>query len=173
MCLVDTELILPNGNIQKKIMIACGTTITNNLTIFTFNKVVKKIQENILEFLLINHPLDCPICDQGGECDLQDQAIIYGNDRNRFIEKKRSVNDKNFGIFIKSIMTRCIHCTRCVRFYNEIIGINKIGLLGRGMNNEIGTYNNSILNSEVSGNIIDLCPVGALTSKPFSFTGRS
>ena len=173
MCLVDTELLLPNGYKQKKIMIACGTAIINNLTIFTFNKVVKKIQENILEFLLINHPLDCPICDQGGECDLQDQVIIYGNDRNRFTEKKRTVSDKNFGVFIKSIMTRCIHCTRCIRFYNEIIGFNKLGLLGRGINNEISTYNNTILNSEISGNIIDLCPVGALTSKPFSFTGRS
>jgi len=126
-----------------------------------------------LEFLLINHPLDCPICDQGGECDLQDQVLIYGNDRHRFTEKKRTVNDKNFGVFIKAIMTRCIHCTRCIRFFDEIVGSHQLGLLGRGMYTEVGTYTNKFLESEITGNIIDLCPVGALTSKPFSFSGRS
>ena len=169
MCLVEIEFT----DYNKKMVIACGTTLVNNWRISTYNLIIKKVRENILEFLLINHPLDCPICDQGGECDLQDQVLIYGNDRHRFTEKKRTVNDKNFGVFIKAIMTRCIHCTRCIRFFDEIVGSHQLGLLGRGMYTEVGTYTNKFLESEITGNIIDLCPVGALTSKPFSFSGRS
>jgi len=167
MCLVEVE------NVNNKPVIACSTYLTANMKIYTKSNIVNKIRENILELLLINHPLDCPICDQGGECDLQDQAMIYGNDRSRFLEKKRSSLDKNLGIFVKSIMTRCIHCTRCIRFCNELIGETQIGIFGRGVYSEIGTYNENKLNSEIIGNIIDLCPVGALTSKPFSFSARS
>ena len=126
-----------------------------------------------MEFLLANHPLDCPICDEGGECDLQDQVMLFGGDRGRFNEVKRSVEDKDFGPFIKGTMTRCIHCTRCVRFSKEVAGCMNMGTSGRGNEMEIGTYVNGILDSEVSGNVIDLCPVGALTSKPYAFTARS
>ena len=123
-------------------------------------------------FLLINHPLDCPICDQGGECDLQDQALFYGFDRGRYFENKRAVQDKNFGPLIKTIMTRCIHCTRCIRFIQDIAGIPELGATGRGENMEVTTYVEKALSSELSGNIIDLCPVGALTSKPYAFVAR-
>jgi len=167
MCLVEVE------SATNKPVIACSTYLTADMKIYTRSNLVNKIRENILELLLINHPLDCPICDQGGECDLQDQAMIYGNDRSRFLEKKRSSFDKNLGIFVKSIMTRCIHCTRCIRFCNELVGETQIGIFGRGIYSEIGTYNENKLNSEIIGNIIDLCPVGALTSKPFSFSARS
>jgi NADH-quinone oxidoreductase subunit G len=125
-----------------------------------------------MEFLLINHPLDCPICDQGGECDLQDQAMAYGMDHGRYREMKRAVKDKNFGPLVKTIMTRCIHCTRCVRFATEVAGVEELGALGRGEHLEIGTYVEKALHSELSGNIIDLCPVGALTSKPYAFVAR-
>ncbi len=122
-----------------------------------------------MEFLLANHPLDCPICDQGGECDLQDQAMVFGSDRGRFYESKRAVEDKDFGPFIKTVMTRCIHCTRCVRFATEIAGVPTLGVTGRGNSMEIGTYIGEIVNSEFSGNVIDLCPVGALSTKDYVF----
>ncbi|MCC7250856.1 NADH-quinone oxidoreductase subunit NuoG, partial [Hyphomicrobium sp.] len=139
----------------------------------TQSAVVKKAREGVMEFLLINHPLDCPICDQGGECDLQDQAMAYGFDRGRFRENKRAVKDKELGPLVKTTMTRCIHCTRCIRFATEIAGVEELGATGRGENMEVGTYVEKALTSELSGNIIDLCPVGALTSKPYAFTARS
>jgi len=133
--------------------------------------MVKKAREGVMEFLLANHPLDCPICDQGGECDLQDQALIFGSDRGRFYEFKRSVEDKDFGPFIKTVMTRCIHCTRCVRFAQEVAGIETLGVTGRGNTMEIGTYVERLLDSNLSGNVIDLCPVGAITGKQYNFNG--
>jgi len=135
--------------------------------------MVKKAREGVMEFLLANHPLDCPICDQGGECDLQDQAMLFGSDRSRYYEVKRAVEDKNLGPLVKTVMTRCIHCTRCVRFSQEVAGVNMLGTVGRGNAMEIGTYVGAALNSEMSGNVVDLCPVGALTSKPNAFTTRS
>jgi NADH-quinone oxidoreductase subunit G len=143
------------------------------MVIHTNTPKVRKAREGVMEFLLINHPLDCPICDQGGECDLQDQAIGYGRDRNRFLENKRSVKDKDIGPLVLTIMTRCIHCTRCIRFATEIAGVEELGATGRGEHMEVGTYVEKALTSELSGNIIDLCPVGALTSKPYAFTARS
>ena len=140
--------------------------------IMTVTQPVKKAREGVMEFLLINHPLDCPICDQGGECDLQDQAMTYGGDSSRYDENKRAVEDKNIGPLIKTEMTRCIHCTRCVRFMTEIAGVEELGLIGRGEDAEITTYLERGITSELSGNVIDLCPVGALTSKPFAFTAR-
>jgi NADH-quinone oxidoreductase subunit G len=134
--------------------------------------MVKKAREGVMEFLLINHPLDCPICDQGGECDLQDQAMAYGIDRNRFAENKRAVADKDFGPLVKTEMTRCIQCTRCVRFTTEVAGVSEMGATGRGEDMEITTYLDAIISSELQGNIIDLCPVGALTSKPYEFKAR-
>lgn len=122
-----------------------------------------------MEFLLANHPLDCPICDQGGECDLQDQALLFGNDRGRFYETRRAVEDKDIGPLIKTVMTRCIHCTRCIRFAKEVAGVPVLGTTGRGGTTEVGTYINKLFGSEVSGNVIDLCPVGALTSKRYTF----
>ena len=126
----------------------------------------------VFEFLLLILPLDCPICDQGGECDLQDQTMVFGADRSRFFEFKRGVVDKNCGPLIKTIMTRCIHCTRCVRFASEVAGFDALGVTGRGQSMEIGFYVDRLLRSELSGNLIDLCPVGALTSKPFAFSAR-
>jgi len=140
--------------------------------IFTTTPMVKKAREGVMEFLLINHPLDCPICDQGGECDLQDQAMAYGVDSSRFHENKRAVEDKYIGPLVKTIMTRCIHCTRCVRFTTEVAGISELGLIGRGEDAEITTYLESAMTSELQGNVIDLCPVGALTSKPYAFQAR-
>ena len=134
--------------------------------------LVKRAREGVLEFLLLNHPLDCPICDQGGECDLQDQSLIFGSDFGRFYDYKRATSDKYCGPLVKTIMTRCIHCTRCVRFATEIAGISSLGITGRGSNIEIGFYIDNLLKTELSGNIIDLCPVGALTSKPYAFTAR-
>ncbi|MBB5751237.1 NADH-quinone oxidoreductase subunit NuoG [Prosthecomicrobium pneumaticum] len=139
---------------------------------FTKSPMVKKAREGVMEFLLINHPLDCPICDQGGECDLQDQAMAYGVDKNRFAENKRAVEDKYIGPLVKTVMTRCIHCTRCVRFTTEVAGISELGLIGRGEDAEITTYLERALSSELQGNVIDLCPVGALTSKPYAFQAR-
>ena len=138
----------------------------------TNSETVKKAREGVMEFLLINHPLDCPICDQGGECDLQDQAMGYGRDTSRFEENKRAVDDKNMGPLVNTIMTRCIQCTRCVRFITEVAGVQEIGLVNRGENAEITTYLEESLTSEMSGNVIDLCPVGALTSKPYAFNAR-
>src|SRR6185312_2497660 len=139
---------------------------------FTNTPMVKKAREGVMEFLLINHPLDCPICDQGGECDLQDQAMAYGVDKNRFAENKRAVEDKYIGPLVKTSMNRCIHCTRCVRFTTEVAGIAEMGLLGRGEDAEITSYLEQALTSELSANVIDLCPVGALTSKPYAFHAR-
>lgn len=140
--------------------------------IFTNTPMVKKAREGVMEFLLINHPLDCPICDQGGECDLQDQAMAFGMDASRYQENKRAVEDKYIGPLVKTIMTRCIHCTRCVRFTTEVAGISELGLLGRGEDAEITTYLEKAMTSELQGNVIDLCPVGALTSKPYAFQAR-
>ncbi len=140
--------------------------------IFTKTPMVKKAREGVMEFLLINHPLDCPICDQGGECDLQDQAMAYGIDKNRFAENKRAVEDKYIGPLVKTIMTRCIHCTRCVRFSTEVGGVEDLGLAGRGEDAEITTYLENAMTSELQGNVIDLCPVGALTSRPYAFQAR-
>jgi NADH-quinone oxidoreductase subunit G len=139
---------------------------------FTNTPMVKKAREGVMEFLLINHPLDCPICDQGGECDLQDQAMAFGGDSARFVENKRAVEDKYIGPLVKTIMNRCIHCTRCVRFTTEVAGITELGLLGRGEDAEITTYLEQAMTSELQGNVIDLCPVGALTSKPYAFQAR-
>ena len=140
--------------------------------IFTNTPMVKKAREGVMEFLLINHPLDCPICDQGGECDLQDQAVAFGIEKSRYTETKRAVEDKYIGPLVKTIMTRCIHCTRCVRFTTEVAGVSELGLLGRGEDAEITTYLEKAMTSELQGNVIDLCPVGALTSKPYAFTAR-
>ena len=162
MCLVEIE--------KSKPQVMCNPVMPG-MKVFT-NTLVKKAREGVLEFLLLNHPLDCPICDQGGECDLQDQAMIYGSDRSRFMERKRGVEDKNLGPLIKTIMTRCIHCTRCVRFATEVAGVEVLGTTARGIDTEIGTYVEKMFKSELSGNVIDLCPVGALTSKPYAFTAR-
>ena len=134
--------------------------------------MVKKAREGVMEFLLINHPLDCPICDQGGECDLQDQAMAYGVDTSRYHENKRAVEDKYIGALVKTIMTRCIHCTRCVRFSTEVAGVPELGAIGRGEDMEITTYLEQAMTSELQGNVVDLCPVGALTSKPYAFAAR-
>nr|YP_010507912.1 NADH dehydrogenase subunit 11 [Phytophthora citricola]UXG56235.1 NADH dehydrogenase subunit 11 [Phytophthora citricola] len=166
MCLVEIE------NSPKPVA-SCAMPLMPNMRIFTDTPLVQKARESVLEFLLINHPLDCPICDQASECDLQDQTMIFGSDRSRFFFKKRGVEDKYCGPFIKTIMTRCIHCTRCVRFANEICGIDNLGTTGRGNKTEINFYYPKIFNSEFSGNLVDLCPVGALTSKPYSFKARS
>lgn len=143
------------------------------MNIKTDTPLVKKAREGVMEFLLINHPLDCPICDQGGECDLQDQSMVFGSDRSRFTEVKRAVSDKNLGPLVKTVMTRCIHCTRCIRFAKEIAGTDDLGITGRGRDAEVGTYVEKLMTSELSGNVIDLCPVGALTSKPAAFTYRN
>ena len=166
MCLVEVVK-------SPKPVASCAMQVTSGMTIKTNTALVKKAREGVLEFLLINHPLDCPICDQGGECDLQDQVMIFGGDKGRFYEYKRSVENKNCGVFIKTLMTRCIHCTRCIRFLTDIAGVTNFGLLGRGSKVEVGTYLNKYINTEIIGNIVDLCPVGALTSKPYSFTARS
>ncbi|WP_276118579.1 NADH-quinone oxidoreductase subunit NuoG [Pararhizobium qamdonense] len=140
--------------------------------VFTTTPMVKKAREGVMEFLLINHPLDCPICDQGGECDLQDQAMAFGVDSTRYNENKRAVEDKYIGPLVKTVMNRCIHCTRCVRFTTEVAGIAELGLIGRGEDAEITTYLEQAMTSELQGNVVDLCPVGALTSKPYAFNAR-
>lgn len=165
MCLVETDK-------SPKPIASCATPIINDLEIVTHSPLILKARENILELLLINHPLDCPICDQGGECDLQDQYHLFGNAKSRFKKFKRSVTDKNFNIVIKTIMTRCIHCTRCIRFGLEICGSQYLGTTNRGTNMEIGNYINKLFFSEISGNLIDLCPVGALTTGISSFKAR-
>lgn len=166
MCLVEVQKSL-------KPVASCALPVAPGMVVFTESSLVRRAREGVLEFLLVNHPLDCPICDQGGECDLQDQTIVFGSDRGRFYDYKRAVFDKDLGPLIKTVMTRCIHCTRCVRFAREIGGSFDLGVVGRGMFMEIGTYIESVLESELSGNIIDLCPVGALTSKPSAFKARS
>jgi NADH-quinone oxidoreductase subunit G len=140
--------------------------------ISTRSPMVRKAREGVMEFLLINHPLDCPICDQGGECDLQDQAMAYGVDASRYQENKRAVEDKYLGALVKTVMTRCIHCTRCIRFATEVAGVPELGAIGRGEDMEITTYLESAMTSELQGNVVDLCPVGALTSKPYAFAAR-
>jgi NADH-quinone oxidoreductase subunit G len=140
--------------------------------VLTKTPMVRKAREGVMEFLLINHPLDCPICDQGGECDLQDQAMAYGVDSSRFKENKRAVEDKYVGVLVKTIMNRCIHCTRCVRFMTEVAGVPELGAIGRGEDTEITTYLEQAMTSELQGNVVDLCPVGALTSKPYAFAAR-
>ena len=165
MCLVEVDKM-------PKLQASCAVPVLPNMVIKTNTLAVRKAREGVLEFLLINHPLDCPICDQGGECDLQDQSLVYGGDRSRFKEFKRAVEDKNCGPLIKTIMTRCIHCTRCVRFVNEVVGVPELGTSGRGNSIEISNYISKLFSSELSGNIIDLCPVGALTSKPYAFLSR-
>jgi NADH dehydrogenase (ubiquinone) Fe-S protein 1 len=165
MCLVEISK-------APKLVASCAMPVVQNMVVFTDSLVVKKAREGVLEFLLVNHPLDCPVCDQGGECDLQDQTMIFGSDRSRFREYKRAVEDKQCGPLIKTVMTRCIHCTRCVRFANEVIGLPALGTSGRGNSIEIGLYIKKLFTSELSGNIIDLCLVGALTSKPYTFAAR-
>ena len=165
-CLIEIEK-------TPKPVVSCATNA--NLINQTKNKIyydsplVKKARENILEFLLLNHPLDCPICDQGGDCDLQDQSLFFGFTKRRFYNYKRIVPDKELGLIVKTVMTRCIHCTRCVRFINEITGTQELGIFGRGNSSQIGTYSNKILLTELAGNIIDLCPVGYLNLKPIKW----
>jgi len=169
MCLVDIE---NERGLSPKPVASCAMPLAPGTIVHTDTDRVKKAREGVMEFLLLNHPLDCPICDQGGECDLQDQAMHYGSDRGRFVGQKRSVVDKNLGPLVKTVMTRCIHCTRCVRYATEVAGVQDLGVTGRGGASEIGTYVEKLMESEMSGNVIDLCPVGALTSKPYAFTAR-
>ena len=165
MCLVEME------NSPKPIA-SCALPASEGMVINTNTKVVEKARKGVMEFLLANHPLDCPVCDQGGECDLQDQSLFYGFDKSRFKENKRAVEDKYMGPLIKTQMTRCIHCTRCIRFATEIAGVSELGAIGRGEDMQITTYLEKSMTSELSGNVIDLCPVGALTSKPYAFEAR-
>src|SRR5580692_11135719 len=158
-CALQVKDIFPNKD---------GTPAKIN----TNSPYVKKAREGVMEFLLINHPLDCPICDQGGECDLQDQAMAYGADSSRFAENKRAVEDKYIGALVKTSMNRCIQCTRCVRFVTEVAGVPELGAIGRGEDMEITSYLQEAMTSELQGNVVDLCPVGALTSKPTAFHAR-
>jgi NADH-quinone oxidoreductase subunit G len=167
MCLVEIEKAPP------KPISSCTYPVADGMVVHTDSPMVRNGRRGVMEFLLINHPLDCPICDQGGECDLQDQAMGYGMDHSRYAENKRAVNDKNLGPLVKTVMTRCIHCTRCIRFITEVAGVPDLGATSRGEHMEVGTYVEKALGSELSGNIIDLCPVGALTSKPYAFVARS
>ena len=153
-------------------MASCALPIGEGMDVKTESEMVIKARKGVMEFLLINHPLDCPICDQGGECDLQDQALFYGFDRSRFLENKRAVPDNDLGPLVKTSMNRCIHCTRCIRFVTEVAGVPELGATGRGEDMEITTFIGAAVSSELSGNIIDLCPVGALTSKPYAFHAR-
>ena len=165
MCLVEMEK-------SPKPIASCAMPAAEGMNIKTNTALVEKARKGVMEFLLANHPLDCPVCDQGGECDLQDQSLYYGVDKSRFIENKREVSEKYMGPLIKTQMTRCIHCTRCVRFATEVAGVPEIGAIGRGENMEITTYLEKSMESELSANVIDLCPVGALTSKPYAFEAR-
>jgi NADH-quinone oxidoreductase subunit G len=165
MCLVEVEK-------SPKPVASCAMPVAEGMVVHTRSDKANKARNGVMEFLLINHPLDCPICDQGGECDLQDQAMAYGSDRGRYEETKRAVKDKNMGPLVSTIMTRCIHCTRCVRFATEVAGVQELGATGRGEDMEITTYLEKALSSELSGNVVDLCPVGALTSKPYAFAAR-
>jgi len=166
MCLVEVKPGPP------KPQASCALPAADKQEIFTASPMVKKAREGVMEFLLINHPLDCPICDQGGECDLQDQSIAYGKGHSRFHENKRAVTEKYMGPIVKTVMTRCIQCTRCVRFAEEVAGVEEIGAIYRGENMQITTYLEHAAKSELSGNVVDLCPVGALTSKPYAFEAR-
>ena len=165
MCLVEMEK-------SPKPIASCAMPAAEGMVIRTNTSKVEKARKGVMEFLLANHPLDCPVCDQGGECDLQDQSMFYGVDKSRYKENKRSVPDKNMGPLIKTQMTRCIHCTRCIRFATEIAGVSEIGAIGRGEDMQITTYLEQSMQSELSANVIDLCPVGALTSKPYVFEAR-
>ena len=165
MCLVEMEK-------SPKPIASCAMPAAEGMNIKTNTSLVEKARKGVMEFLLANHPLDCPVCDQGGECDLQDQSLYYGVDKSRFVENKRDVKEKYMGPLIKTQMTRCIHCTRCVRFATEVAGVPEIGAIGRGENMEITTYLEKSMESELSANVIDLCPVGALTSKPYAFEAR-
>ena len=165
MCLVEMDK-------SSKPIASCAMPAREGMKIKTNTTFVEKARKGVMEFLLANHPLDCPVCDQGGECDLQDQSLYYGVDKSRFVENKRQVPEKYMGPLIKTQMTRCIHCTRCVRFATEIAGVPEIGAIGRGENMEITTYLEKSMMSELSANVIDLCPVGALTSKPYAFEAR-
>jgi NADH-quinone oxidoreductase subunit G len=165
MCLVEVE------GLEKPIA-SCLTDFSENMVVYTNSLFAKKARESVLETLLVNHPLDCPICDQAGECDLQDETKTFGSNYTKYLFNKRSVEDKDCGPFIKTIMTRCIHCTRCVRFSSEVAGVDFLGTFNRGSATEIGGYSGNFFDSELSGNVIDLCPVGALTSKPFANSAR-
>lgn len=165
MCLVEVEK-------APKPVASCAYPVADGMKVFTDSAMVRNARRNVMEFLLINHPLDCPICDQGGECDLQDQATAYGGQGGRYREQKRAVKDKYMGPLIKTIMTRCIQCTRCVRFATEVAGVPELGATGRGEDMQIGTYVEKALTTELSGNLIDICPVGALTSRPYAFVAR-
>ena len=165
MCLVEMEK-------SPKPIASCAITAIEGMNIKTNTPLVEKARKGVMEFLLANHPLDCPVCDQGGECDLQDQSMFYGVDKSRFKENKRMVPEKNMGPLVKTQMTRCIHCTRCVRFATEVAGVPELGAIGRGEDMEITTYLEKSMESEMSGNVVDLCPVGALTSKPYVFEAR-
>ena len=165
MCLVELDK-------SPKPIASCAMPAAEGMNIKTNTSFVEKARKGVMEFLLANHPLDCPVCDQGGECDLQDQSMYYGVDKSRFVENKRQVKEKYMGPLIKTQMTRCIHCTRCVRFATEVAGVPEIGAIGRGENMEITTYLEKAMESELSANVIDLCPVGALTSKPYAFEAR-
>jgi NADH-quinone oxidoreductase subunit G len=165
MCLVEIEK-------SPKPVASCAMPVAEGMNIKTNTKFVEKARKGVMEFLLANHPLDCPVCDQGGECDLQDQSMFYGVDKSRYKENKRNVSEKNMGPLIKTQMTRCIHCTRCVRFATEVAGVPEIGAIGRGEDMEITTYLEKSMQSELSANVVDLCPVGALTSKPYVFEAR-
>jgi NADH-quinone oxidoreductase subunit G len=166
MCLVEVSPGPP------KPQASCALPCADGMVVKTNTPMVKKAREGVMEFLLINHPLDCPICDQAGECDLQDQSMYFGSGKSRYHEQKRSVEDKNMGPLINTFMNRCIHCTRCVRFITDVAGVPELGGLGRGEHMEIGTYVEKSISSELSGNIVDLCPVGALTSKPYTYMAR-
>jgi NADH-quinone oxidoreductase subunit G len=166
MCLVEVKPGPP------KPQASCALPAADNQEIFTNTPMVKNAREGIMEFLLINHPLDCPICDQGGECDLQDQSLAYGRGQSRYDENKRAVTEKYMGPIVKTVMTRCIQCTRCIRFAEEVAGVEEIGAIGRGEDMQITSYLEGAVSSELSGNVVDLCPVGALTSKPYSFEAR-
>ncbi len=166
MCLVEVEK-------APKPIASCAYPVADGMVVKTDTPMVRNARRGVMEFLLINHPLDCPICDQGGECDLQDQAFAYGMDHSRFAENKRAVKNKNLGPLIQTAMTRCIHCTRCIRFSSEVAGVPEMGATGRGENMEVGTYVEKALTSELSGNLADICPVGALLPKPWNFQGRS
>lgn len=168
MCIVEIT-----GSV--KAVVSCSTVIHNGMIVFTNSFFIRKSREHIMEFLLINHPLDCPICDQAGECDLQDLALVYGSDDGRFRYKKKAILNKSLGSIIKTNMNRCIYCTRCVRYTTELNNVYLFNTLGRGGSTEIGLYHEhqSIEENYINGNVIDLCPVGALTAKPYSFRNRT